>query len=84
MKEHTQATPKGHLKANDTTDRENTLGELNAKLHTQQLNVYGKKIAGKKQDINERHYTEHLHKTNTTTIERIHYHNRFTTFDSFF
>ena len=42
MKEHTQATPKGHPKANDTTDKENTLGELNAKLHTQQLNVYGK------------------------------------------
>ena len=43
MKEHTQATPKGHLKANDTTDKENMLKELNAKLHTQQLNVYGKK-----------------------------------------
>ena len=43
MTEHTQATPRGHPKANDTTDRENTLGELNAKLHTQKkLNVYEK------------------------------------------
>ena len=44
MTEHTQATPRGHPKANDTTDRKNTLGELNAKLHTQKkLNVYEKK-----------------------------------------
>jgi len=46
--------------------------------------MYTKKITGKNPDINERHYTEHLHKTNTTTLERIHYHNRFATFYFFF